>query len=799
MTRNKDILERLKQKTLILDGATGTELQKKGMPPGVCPETWCIKNPATLMDVHTLYRDSGADVIYTATLGSNRYKLGEYDETDVKGINKRLAEIAKQALGRDFLVAGDIGPTGRFVEPFGDLTFKQAVTCFKEQAKGLLEGGVDLFIIETMIDIQEARAALLAVRELCDNFTIVTMTYDKSGVTLNGTDPLAALITLQSLGAHAVGCNCSTGPAEMIPLIKKMKPYAHVPLAAKPNAGMPVLENGKTVFRMGPKEFASYTKELVLAGANFVGGCCGTTPQHIKQLKQSIKNSFGGGPRKQSLSALSSSRGALVIEADAPLYIIGERINPTGKKKLQQELSEGLFKLVQKMAREQAQGGAALLDVNAGMPGIDERSLLLQLVKLLSVQTDLPLVIDSSSSQSIEDCLRLYPGRALINSLSGEKKKLDQLLPVIRHYGAMTIVLPVADNKIPRTAAERIDLIKTIVEKALDAGLKKEDLVIDGLVMAISSRPEAALETLKTIHWCRTSLGCSTVIGLSNISFGMPGRALINSTFLAQASAYGLTFAIANPAELSLMQSKLAADLLQGKDKDAAHFIAHCAHKQEPEQAPQKQSITPEQAVSEAILLGNREEIADLIKITLEKGISAEELINTYMIPAISQVGDLFEQKKYFLPQLLASAETMKLGFAYLKPLLKKNAAQQKGKILLATVEGDIHDIGKNIVALMLSNHGFKVIDLGKDVTAEKIVEQAKKERPDIIGLSALMTTTMIKMKEVIELAGKNNISCAFLLGGAVVTAEFARSLHTHYAKDGVAAVKKANELLTLQ
>ncbi|MBN1798429.1 MAG: homocysteine S-methyltransferase family protein [Spirochaetales bacterium] len=795
MNRNQEILKLAKDKTLVLDGATGTQLQKGGMPPGACPETWCIKNPEILKAVHKHYQDSGANIVYTATLGTNRYKLSEYGETDVRGINQRLAEIARQAVGKEIFVAGNIGPTGRFVEPFGDLPFAEAVSCFKDQAQGLLEGGVDLFVIETMIDIQEARAALLAVKELCDKFTVVTMTYDKSGVTLNGTDPVAALITLQSLGAHAVGCNCSTGPAEMIPLIKKMKPHAYVPLAAKPNAGMPVLENGKTVFRMGPEEFASYTAELVLAGANLVGGCCGTTPEHIKRIKQVVENSHGGAPVKQSLSALSSSRGSLLITADDPLYIIGERINPTGKRKLQQELSEGSFKLVKKMAREQAQNGARLLDVNAGMPGVDEKSLLLELVKLLSVQTDLPLVIDSSSAGAIESCLRLYPGRALINSLSGEKKKLAELLPLIRYYGAMTIVLPVADNTIPHTAGERIRLIKRIVDKAIDAGLTKQDLVIDGLVMAISSQARAAEETLKTIHWCKTSLGCSTVIGLSNISFGMPGRALINSTFLAQAAGFGLTFAIANPAEISIMQSKLAADLLQGKDKDAARFINHFAESQETKPVAETRPLTPEQAVTQALLLGNREEITELLDRALEQSISAEELIHTHMIPAITQVGDLFEAKKYFLPQLIASAETMKLGFAHLQPLLKKKSDKQKGKILLATVEGDIHDIGKNIVALMLSNHGFKVIDLGKDVNAKTIVEKAQKEKPDIIGLSALMTTTMVKMKAVIESARAKHISCSFLLGGAVVTEEYARSLNAHYAKDGVEAVKKVNEL----
>ncbi len=793
-------LSALKDNILILDGATGTQLQKKGMPAGVCPEKWCIANPAALMEVHRFYRDSGAGIVYTATLGSNRYKLREYGERDVTGINRQLAALARQAVAGTALVAGDIGPTGLFVEPFGDLSFEDAIDCYKEQVKGLLEGGVDLFVIETMFDIQEARAALLAVKELCDLFTVVTMTYDKSGVTLNGTEPPAALVTLQSLGAHAVGCNCSTGPAEMVPLIKALKPYARVPLAAKPNAGMPVLQNGKTVFRMGADEFASYGRELALAGANLIGGCCGTTPEHITALSGVLRDIPPKPVNGRNISALSSSQRALFIAPDDGLHIIGERINPTGKKKLQQELAAGSFGLVQRMAREQARDGASLLDINAGMPGIDESSVLRQIIKLVSIKSPLPLVIDSSQPESIAAALRLYPGRALINSLSGEKRKLEQLLPIIRRYGAMSIVLPVTDNAIPKTAEERIALIRDIVDRALAAGLTKQDLVIDGLVMTISSQPQAAIETLKTISWCRRELGCHTVIGLSNVSFGMPHRALINSAFLHQAAAAGLSFAIANPSEQTIAHGRLTSNLLAGKDRDAAAFINYFADREEagPGVGASDRSApeTVTEAVRRTILQGGRDEITGLIDNALEQKISAETLVNEFMIPAISEVGDLFEQKKYFLPQLMAGAETMKLGFARLEPLLKKEGEHHRGTVLLATVEGDIHDIGKNIVSLMLGNYGFRVIDLGKDVKAGTIVEQAKIYNPDVIGLSALMTTTMVKMKEIIALAKEHNIGCPFLLGGAVVSEKYAVSLKAHYAKDGVGAVRKVTALV---
>jgi 5-methyltetrahydrofolate--homocysteine methyltransferase len=824
MKRNP--LAEIEQKILILDGATGTQLQKRGMPAGVCPETWCLKNPDILAEVHGLYRRSGADIVFTATLGTNRFKLGEYGESDVAELNRRLASLARKALPADTLVAGDIGPTGRFVEPFGDLAFEDAVNCFKEQVRGLLEGGVDLFVIETMFDIQEARAALLAVKELCDLYTMVTMTFDKRGTTLNGTDPLAAMVTLQSLGAQAVGCNCSTGPAEMIPLIKKMKPYARVPLAAKPNAGMPILRDGKTVFPMEPTEFASYAKDLALAGANMLGGCCGTTPEHVALVSRAVRGCAPVPVNAKTVSSLSSSQQALFISPEDGVRIIGERINPTGKKQLQQELSSGNYGIVQRLAREQARDGASLLDVNAGMPGIDETSVLLEIVKLLAIKSALPLVIDSSSDQSIEKALRLYPGRALINSLSGEKHRLLRLLPVIRRYGAMTIVLPVAENNIPHTAGERVILIRDIVDRALAAGLAKEDLVIDGLVMTISAQPGAALETLRTIHWCRNELGCLTVIGLSNVSFGMPVRPLINSMFLTQAAAAGLNFAIANPCEPTVMQSKLAADLLAGKDKDASAFLGYFSRQDEPgplygtqkatgpRSGPQGQEGTPsgpreerrprsgphelsaEESVTQAVIQGDRDEITPVLQHALKQGLSAETLINDYMIPAITRVGDMFEEKKYFLPQLMASAETMKRGFALLEPLLKQKGGIRKGTVLLATVEGDIHDIGKNIVSLMLGNHGFKVVDLGKDVGAQAIIEQARVHKPDVIGLSALMTTTMVKMKEVIILARENRIDCPFLLGGAVVSEKYARSLSAYYADDGVEAVRVVTGLL---
>ena len=791
--------DRIKEKIIILDGATGTELHKKGMPAGVCPEIWCLENPDIISGVHAGYRDAGADIVYTATFGANGIKLSQYGAYDVVEINRDLTLLARRAVGADVLLAGDICSTGRFVRPFGDLDFEEAIDAYKEQVKGLLEGGVDLFVIETMMDIQETRAALIAVKELSDKFTIVTMTYEENGRTLNGTDPVTALITLQSLGADAVGCNCSTGPEEMLGLIEAMKPWARIPLVAKPNAGMPELIEGKTIFNMNADAFASFGAQFVSKGANLIGGCCGTTPEHIRKLKEALAGIKPVLPVRDSIGALSSARSYVILEGERPLSIVGERINPTGKKALQQELLEGRMSLVRTMAKEQENQGASLLDVNMGMPGIDEKETMLDAIGNLSVASELPLVIDSSNIEVIEAALRLYPGRVLINSISGETKKMARLLPVAAKYGAMFILLPLADGDIPETAEERKKIIEDVFEKAADLGFTKSDIVVDGLVMAASSNFKAPMETLKTIEWSSHVFGTNTIVGLSNVSFGMPERKWLNASFLAMAVSKGLTMAIANPGVEELINSKLAGDVLAGRDKDASRYISHFSQmppKVKQEDAPSHK--TSEDKVFQAILEGNREDIERLLSGAMDSGMGAQKIVDEIMIPSITEVGDLFDRREYFLPQLIASAETMKKGIAFLEPWLgdAKLNKKQKGLIIIATVKGDVHDIGKNIVALMLKNHGFEVVDLGKDVPAEVIVQEAVRLKSSVIGLSALMTTTMVIMKEVIDLAQRESLDCKFMVGGAVVTKAYAKSIGAHYAKDGVEAVRVVEKLI---
>jgi len=784
-----DILDR---RPLLLDGATGTELQKRGMPPGVSPELWCAENPGVIAGVHRDYARAGADAVYTCTFGANRFKLEPYGEAQVRSLNRRLALIARQAVGGNTLVVGDIGPTGRFIRPFGELDFEEAVGAFKEQVRGLLDGGVDGFVIETMMDIQEARAALIAVRETCDLFTMVTMTFERDGRTLNGTDPLTALVTLQALGAGAVGCNCSTGPDDMARFVGAMRPFATVPLVAKPNAGMPRSSGGATVYDMDAAEFARRAGALVGAGAAILGGCCGTTPEHLAALRKAVSRKKAPAPLRRSLAALSSARRSLVFEPGRPLVVIGEGINPTGKKDLQEELREGKTALVRRMARDQEAAGADLLDVNVGVPGIDQEKAMQEVVLTLAAATELPLVIDSAKTEPIERALRVYPGRALINSISGEKEKLRRLLPVAAKYGAMFILLPLTDRGIPGTAEKRADVVRTVLREARRHGFTRDDVLVDGIVMTAASNPSAPGETLRTVRWAAETFGARTVVGLSNVSFGLPERRWVNAAFLAMASASGLTAAIANPASEELMFVKRAADVLGGRDRDAAAWIAQCARAGETGKPRPAGALTPEQKLREAILDGNREAVGGCVAEALAAGLDAEALAREVMIPSIVEVGERFGRKEYFLPQLIASGETMKLGMEALEPFLQASSreAAGRGTILLATVKGDVHDIGKNIVALMLRNHGYRVVDLGKDVASERIVREIRKHKPDAVGLSALMTTTMTRMKEVIELARGQGQSCPFIVGGAVVTRAYAEAIGAAYARDGVEAVQ---------
>lgn len=800
MSKKSHIYNLFKKKIVILDGAVGTLLQQQGMPAGKSPELWSLEHKDVLQHIHEEYINAGSDMIYTCTFGANRIKLKEYGEQKTREINVQLARAARKAAGRRVLVAGDIGPTGQFIEPFGTLPFEEAINIYKEQIKALAEGGVDLFVIETMIDIQEARAALIALRETTDAFTIVTMTYEKDGRTLNGTDPVTALITLQSLGADAVGCNCSTGPDDMLHCITDMKPYATVPLIAKPNAGIPRLVKKQTVYEMQPKEFAAFAREFAAKGVNGIGGCCGTTPRHIAELRKKLQHKKPAAPIRASIGAVSSAHRNIIFDPGRPCIVVGERINPTGKSQLQQELRQGQHSLVREMAKEQENSGADMLDVNVGMPETDERKTMLQVVSLLAGTTALPLIIDSADPAVIESALRVYPGRAVVNSISGETHKLKKLLPIAAKYGAMFILLPLRDKELPETVIRRKEIIQSVFKQAQRCGFSKDDIIVDALCMTVSAHPQAAIETLKTIEWCSEVFECRTGLGLSNISFGMPQRTWVNASFLAMAITKGLTMAIANSCSKELMHIKMAIDVLTGKDKDATAFISFFSKNIKKEKMSRdEQNLSPSQKIYSAIIEGNRQDIVRIVEQVLKSGLAASKIVQEHMIPAIKKVGDLYDRKEYFLPQLIASAETMKKAMTYLEPYLAQQHPDEhkKARILIATVEGDIHDIGKNIVGLILKNHGFDVIDLGKDVSVEKIASAIQHYHPRVVGLSALMTTTMVNMKETIDTCRQKGYQGSFIVGGAVVTQGYAQSLGAEFARDGVEAVRVLEKLTT--
>ena len=802
----KQFKEFLDNQLLFLDGATGSNLQKRGMPSGVCPEKWILDNEDIFIGLQKEYVEAGTNVLYAPTFTSNRIKLQEFGlENQIREINHKLVALSKRAANGKAWVAGDLTMTGQQLKPMGTMDFEELVDVYKEQITYLAEAGVDLLVVETMMSLQESRAALIAAKEVCNLPVMVTMTFEADGRALYGTDVLTAAITLESLGADAFGINCSTGPAQMIPMFEKIQSAVKIPLIAKPNAGMPTLdEEGNTVYGLGCDDFAKEVKMLWERGASILGGCCGTTSEHIKAMISLMKEEK---PKKRSYEKkcyVTGERMTVSFDINSPFMIIGERINPTGKKKLQEELRNGSMEMVLEFAESQEEKGASILDVNMGMSGVDEKELMLKAIEELSQATNLPLSIDSSHVEVCEAALRRYPGRALLNSISLEKEKIEKLLPIAKKYGAMFVLLPLSDKGLPESLEEKISIINEILDKAYAMGFDKEDIVVDGLVTTVGANKMAALETLETIRYCKEN-GLTTTCGLSNISFGLPERIVVNTTFLTMAIREGLTMAIANPNQDLLVASAFASDLLLNKEGSDIRYIekmqdisisATAVSKTGNEE--KKEVIKDTNILYEMVLKGKKNAIAEETEKLLNNGADANELLNNSLLPAINDVGELFDKGKYFLPQLIASAEAMKNAIAILQPkLLKENNKQDMPTICFATVEGDIHDIGKNLVVLMLQNYGYNVIDLGKDVTKEEIIDSAIMNHAAIIGLSALMTTTMQEMKAVVDYAKEKNCSAKIMIGGAVITEDYMEQIGAHgYAKDAAEAVKVVRKLL---
>lgn len=793
--------EKFGQRIVFLDGATGSNLAKRGMPSGVCPEQWILENEDILIGLQQEYVNAGCDIVYAPTFGGNRIKLAEYGLDDkLAEINTKLVWLSKEAVGDKALVAGDLTMTGKQLYPVGTMQFEELVDVYKEQIKVLSEAGCDLLVVETMMSLQETRAAVIAAKETCDLPVIATLSFEGDGKTLYGTGAVTAALVLEGLGVDAVGVNCSTGPEQMVQLVADMRRHIAIPVIAKPNAGMPSLdENGKTVYAMSPEEFAKKSLALIEAGAGILGGCCGTTPEHIKALYELTHTCTRPEGSVREERVLTSEHKTVLFGLDDPFLVIGERINPTGKKALQAELREGKLDMVVNFAVEQEEKGADILDVNLGMGGIDENDMLIKTMYEVMGVSHLPLSIDSSKCEVVENALRLYPGRALVNSVSLEAGKAEKLFPLIKKYGAMFILLPLSDAGLPKSKEEKIEIIETLLEKAYSYGLTNKDIIVDGLVTTVSANEKAALETLETIAYCKER-GLATVCGLSNISFGLPERSNINTAFLTMAISKGLTMAIANPSQKELMNAIYATDMLLNKKDAGLRYIDKMTGNTENTAAKSSETkeVSHEEKIRTAVLRGNTSGIVQITQDAMQNGnLEAEYILNQCLLPAINEVGDLFNSGKYFLPQLIASANAMKASIEYIEPFLKKDGNAESAKtVIIATVKGDIHDIGKNLVSLMLKNYGYNVIDMGKDVPTEEIIAKAKETDAEIIALSALMTTTMTEMKNVIELARAEGIKAKIMVGGAVITQEYADEICANgYAKDAAGAVKVADVL----
>lgn len=807
----------MKEYPVFLDGATGSNLQKQGMPAGVCPEQWILEHRNIMIDLQRAFVDAGTNVVYAPTFTANRIKLREYGlEEQIRRMNHDLVALSRKAVGDRAYVAGDLTMTGEQLAPIGHLDFEDLINIYKEQIGYLVEAGVDLLVVETMMSLQETRAALIAAKEVCDLPVMATMTFESDGRTLYGTDAVTAAVVLESLGADAVGTNCSTGPDKMTEVVRRMAEVTEVPVIAKPNAGLPSLdENGNTVYDMEADRFGEYMKALVEAGASIVGGCCGTTPEHIRMTKEAVGGMKVIHRKAPHRRFLTSERQTVSFGLNDHFIIVGERINPTGKKKLQEQLRAGSLDMVEDFAEEQEACGAEILDINMGMSGIDEKAMMLKAIETVSGVTSLPLSLDSSHVDVLEAALRRYPGRALINSISYEKVKFDSLLPIAKKYGAMFVLLPLSDDGLPKNQEEKTAIIEKIQARALELGMRKEDIVVDGLVTTVGANKNAAIETLETIRYCKEN-GLATICGLSNISFGLPERSFINTTFLTMAIQAGLSMAIANPSQELLVSCAFAADLLMNKEGTDLRYIQlmdavkarrealgetsadntgiHFAAAQK--QGAESMSVTDKLYAD--VLKGNGSVIVEDTKKALAEGHEAKELLDNVLLKAINEVGELFDKGKYFLPQLIASAEAMKFSIECLEPMLMTGQSEDEmPTVVIATVEGDIHDIGKNLVALMLKNYGFKVIDLGKDVPKEKIIEAAMEHHAQVIALSALMTTTMQQMRHVIDYAKDNKVDAKIIVGGAVITQEYADEIGADgYSKDAADAVKLTKKIL---
>ncbi len=781
------IREFMENNILVFDGAMGTMLQKKGLKAGALPETLNMTNPEIILEIHREYVAAGSDVISTNTFQASEYKLKGCGYT-VEEIVTSSVHLAKQSGAK--YVALDVGPTGQLLEPLGTLSFDEAYALFKRQMIAGEKAGADIIIIETMSDIYETKAAVLAAKENTLLPVIVSLTYQEDGRTFTGTDPITATITLQSLGVDALGLNCSMGPKELLPLVEEILKVSHVPVLVQANAGLPQIVNEETVYTITPDKYGEYVSKMLKAGVKIIGGCCGTTPSFIKELRRLANAQPTVHLSVPVITAVTSATQTVIL--DNKITVIGERINPTGKPKLKEALRNNQIDYILGEAIDQVKNGANVLDINVGLPEIDEVRLMADVVKKVQNIVGLPLQIDSSDIDAIEAGLRGCNGRPLVNSVNGKASVMAKLFPIVKKYGAVVVGLTLDEEGIPETAEGRYAIAEKIVITAATYGIPKEDILIDCLTLTVSAQQHAVLATLDAIKLVKDRLGVKTVLGVSNISFGLPNRPLLNSTFLTAAMGAGLDAAILNPMSEDMMRAIDTFRVINGQDLGSANYIKKYSEKKATSTIPLKTGFLN---LEELIIEGRREDAAAQVRLLL-KDLEPLDIIDGCFVPALNKVGDGFERGDTFLPSLMMSAETVKACFDVIREVKGPGSpSTSKGKILVATVLGDIHDIGKNIAKMLLENYGYDVIDLGKDVPIEKIVAAAKEHQIKLIGLSALMTTTVKNMRDTISAIRTAGIDCAIMVGGAVLNPEYAAFVGADYfakdAREGVEIAKK--------
>lgn len=801
-----NIRERLGKELLFLDGGMGTLLQAEGLAPGELPETWNIEHPEKVEAIHRRYYEAGSDVVLANTFGANvcKFHNDRYTVEEVIRAGIANAKRAGEQIGKETYVALDMGPTGKLLKPMGDLDFDDAYEAFAEAVRYGEKYGADLIHIETMSDTYEVKAAILAAKENSSLPVFVTMIFDERGKLLTGGDVPSVVAMLEGLRVDALGLNCGLGPKQMLPILNDLRRYTSLPIIVKPNAGLPKQKNGETYYDVEPDEFARIMQEVVKEGACVIGGCCGTTPEHIKKLVEECKDLPLREIEKKH-DTIVSSYGQAVILDDMP-RIIGERINPTGKKKFKEALKNEDMDYILKEAITQQDKGAHILDVNVGLPDIDEVAMMEKVVKELQSVTSLPLQIDTVDGKAMERAMRIYNGKPMINSVNGKQVSMDEVFPLIRKYGGVVVGLTIDEEGIPKDAEGRVRVAGKIINEAAKYGIDKKDIVIDVLTMTISSEKDGAKVTLEALKRVREEFGVRTVLGVSNISFGLPRRPIVNSYFYAMAMQNGLTAGIINPSSEDMMKAYRSYNALMGFDENCTNYISTYAGTTE--------TVTV-QASQAAAAAGNAPKAAGVemtLKYAIERGLKEEahhitrdligtreplDIIQEELIPALNVVGEGFEKGTVFLPQLLMSADAAKIAFAVIKDVLASSGQEEekKEKIILATVKGDIHDIGKNIVKVLLENYGFDVIDLGKDVPPEAIVEKAVEENVTLVGLSALMTTTVVSMEETIKLLREKKPDCKVMVGGAVLNQDYADMIGADfYGKDAMQSVHYAQK-----